>query len=135
VVTSIAAGTKTDIDIAAKAAKRAYKTSWGLKVPGARRGQLMSKLAVLMEEHIAEFAALDALANGVLLPLSSSLRGSYLAGKAYNTAYGRDNKGAIAVMQYYAGWADKINGKTIEVSFASFSHPSNSFSPRPTRTN
>jgi acyl-CoA reductase-like NAD-dependent aldehyde dehydrogenase len=65
VVTSIAAGTKADIDIAAKAAKKAYKTSWGLKVPGAQRGKLMSKLAVLMGEHIAEFAALDALANGM----------------------------------------------------------------------
>jgi len=41
-------------------------------------------------------------------------------GKAYNTAYGRDNKGAIAVMQYYAGWADKINGKTIEARFPIF---------------
>jgi len=65
VVTSIAAGTKADIDIAAKAAKVAYKTSWGLKVPGAERGKLMVKLANLMEQHIAEFAALDALANGV----------------------------------------------------------------------
>lgn len=63
-VTSIAAGTKADIDIAAKAAKKAYKTSWGLKVPGAERGKLMMKLAGLMEQHIAEFAALDALANG-----------------------------------------------------------------------
>jgi aldehyde dehydrogenase (NAD+) len=65
VVASIAAGTKADIDIAANAAKKAYKTSWGLKVPGAERGKLMMKLAVLMEQHIAEFAALDALANGV----------------------------------------------------------------------
>jgi len=64
-VTSIAAGTKADIDIAAKAAKKAFKASWGLKVPGAERGKLMTKLAVLMEQHIAEFAALDALANGV----------------------------------------------------------------------
>jgi hypothetical protein len=46
-----------------------------------------------------------------------------LSGKAYNTAYGRDNKGAIAVMQYYAGWADKISGKTIEVRFPFFQVP------------
>ncbi|KAG1725501.1 GLE1-like protein-domain-containing protein [Suillus paluster] len=38
VVTSIATGTKVDIDIAAKAAKKAYKTSWGLKIPGAECG-------------------------------------------------------------------------------------------------
>ncbi|KAH7915503.1 aldehyde dehydrogenase domain-containing protein [Hygrophoropsis aurantiaca] len=100
VVTSIAAGTAKDIDIAARAAKKAFKTSWGLKVPGAERGKLMFKLAALMEEHIDQFAAMDAISNG----------------KAYQTAYGRDNKGAIAVMEYYAGWADKINGKTIETN-------------------
>ncbi|EGO20009.1 putative 1-pyrroline-5-carboxylate dehydrogenase [Serpula lacrymans var. lacrymans S7.9] len=100
IVTSIAAGTKADIDIAARAAKKAFKTSWGLKVPGAQRGKLMAKLAELMEKHIEEFAALDALTNG----------------KAFKTAYGRDLKGAISVMQYYAGWADKITGKTIETN-------------------
>ncbi|KAG8221418.1 aldehyde dehydrogenase domain-containing protein [Butyriboletus roseoflavus] len=100
VITSIAAGTKADIDIAAQAAQKAYKTSWGLKVPGTERGRLLFKLAGLMEQHIEQFAALDALANG----------------KAYKTAYRGDNKGGIAVMRYYAGWADKINGKTIETN-------------------
>ncbi|KAH0828790.1 aldehyde dehydrogenase domain-containing protein [Lanmaoa asiatica] len=98
VITSVAAGTKADIDIAAQAAQKAYKTSWGLKVSGTRRGKLLFKLADLMEQHIEQFAALDALANG----------------KAYMTAYGKDNAGGIAVLRYYAGWADKINGKTIE---------------------
>ncbi|KAF9238213.1 putative 1-pyrroline-5-carboxylate dehydrogenase [Melanogaster broomeanus] len=100
VITSVAAGTKADIDIAVQAAQKAYKTSWGLKVPGAERGRLMFKLADLMEKHIEQFAALDALANG----------------KAFNTARDRDNKGGIAVMKYYAGWADKINGKVIETN-------------------
>ncbi|KAG2363780.1 hypothetical protein BDR07DRAFT_1483291 [Suillus spraguei] len=68
--------------------------------------QAVSKLAVLMEEHIAEFADSDAPANG----------------KARNTAYGRDNKGAIAVMGYYVDWVDKINGKIIEVCDSSLSH-------------
>ncbi|KAG1838885.1 Aldehyde/histidinol dehydrogenase [Suillus subluteus] len=49
--------TKADIDIASKAAKKAYKTSWGLK--------------------------------------------------AYNISYGPDNKGAIAIMEIYAGWANR----------------------------
>ncbi|KAF8839025.1 aldehyde dehydrogenase [Paxillus ammoniavirescens] len=100
VITSIAAGTKADIDIAALAAQKAYKTSWGFKVPAAERGRLMFKLADLMEKHIEEFAALDALANG----------------KAFKTAHSRDNAGAIAVMKYYAGWADKISGKVIETN-------------------
>ncbi|KAH7890612.1 aldehyde dehydrogenase domain-containing protein [Phlebopus sp. FC_14] len=106
VITSIAAGTKADIDIAAQAAKKAFKTSWGLKVPGAERGRLMFKLAELMEQHIEEFAALDALANG----------------KAYKTAHSKDNKGGIAVMKYYAGWADKVNGKVIETNDSKLSY-------------
>ncbi|EIW75446.1 aldehyde dehydrogenase [Coniophora puteana RWD-64-598 SS2] len=100
IITSIAAGTQADIDRAVDAAERAYKTSWGFKVPGAQRGKMLAKLAHLMKEKQSEFAALDALANG----------------KAYNTAFSRDNSGAIAVMEYYAGWADKISGKTIEVN-------------------
>ncbi|KAG2069200.1 ALDH-like protein [Suillus decipiens] len=77
IFSSIAAGTKADIDIAAKAAKKACKTSWGLKVPQAQHGRLISKLAGLMQEHIVEFT------------IAAS-------GMAYNTMYGRDNKGAIA---------------------------------------
>lgn len=40
---------------------------------------------------------------------------SSLVGKAYKTAYGGDNAGGIKLLRYYAGWADKISGKTIEV--------------------
>lgn len=67
VVTSVAAGTKADIDIAAKAAQRAYKTSWGLKVSGTERGKLLFKLADIMEKHMDEFAALDVISNGVFV--------------------------------------------------------------------
>ncbi|KAG9310106.1 aldehyde dehydrogenase [Chiua virens] len=100
VITSVAGGTKADIDLAVQAAQTAYKTSWGLKVSGVQRGKLLFKLADLIEQRIDQFAALDALANG----------------KAYNTAYSRDNTGGIAVIRYYAGWADKINGKVIETN-------------------
>lgn len=37
-------------------------------------------------------------------------------GKVYEKAKNQDIGGAIAVIRYYAGWADKIQGKTIEVS-------------------
>ncbi|KAL6303078.1 aldehyde dehydrogenase domain-containing protein [Sparassis latifolia] len=100
IVTSIAAGTKADIDLAARAARIAFKTSWGFKTPGVQRGKMLFKLADLMEQRIDEFAALDALTNG----------------KAFRTARDRDCTGAIAVLRYYAGWADKITGKTIETN-------------------
>lgn len=47
-----------------KAAKKAYKTAWGLKVPGYERGRLLAKLADLIEKHADELSALEALDAG-----------------------------------------------------------------------
>jgi len=44
---------------------QAYKTSWGLKVPGSTRGQMLLKLANLIEQNADEFAALEALNCGM----------------------------------------------------------------------
>ncbi|KAF9563465.1 aldehyde dehydrogenase [Agrocybe pediades] len=99
VITSVAAGTKEDVDIAVKTAAQAFKTSWGYKCAGAQRGKLINKLADLLERDIDEFAALEAL-NG---------------GKVWSIAKAADLKGTIDTLRYYAGWADKVQGKTIEV--------------------
>ena len=40
---------------------------------------------------------------------------AHRSGKIYAKARLADIGGAIAVFRYYAGWADKIHGKTIEV--------------------
>lgn len=99
VITSVAAGTAADIEIAAQAARKAYKERWGLKVPGAQRGRMLNKLADLLEANTNEFAALEALD----------------VGKTFAAAR-RDVGGSVAVLRYYAGWADKIHGKTIETT-------------------
>ncbi|GBE83712.1 Aldehyde dehydrogenase [Sparassis crispa] len=99
-ITSIAAGTKADIDLAARAAKAAFKASWGFKTPGVERGKMLFKLADLVEQRIDEFAALDTLTNG----------------KTFKTTAHGDCTSAIAILRYYAGWADKITGKTIETN-------------------
>ncbi|KAJ7580185.1 aldehyde dehydrogenase [Mycena floridula] len=98
-ITSIAGGSKEDVDLAVAAAKRAYKTSWGLKVPGSVRGRLINKLADLVEANLDEIAALDALNNGLLFPHSKAFCGL-----------------ALDVLRYYAGAADKIEGQTMETS-------------------
>jgi len=64
VITSVAAGTAADIDIAAQAAKKAFKERWGLKVPGAQRGIILNKLADLLQANADEFSALEALNVG-----------------------------------------------------------------------
>ncbi|KAJ7582038.1 aldehyde dehydrogenase [Mycena floridula] len=98
-ITSIIGGSKEDVDLAVAAAKRAYKTSWGLKVPGSVRGRLLAKLADLVEANIDEIAALDALNNGLLFPQALAFC-----------------RGALGLLRYYAGAADKIEGQTIETS-------------------
>ncbi|KAI6040401.1 aldehyde dehydrogenase [Pisolithus marmoratus] len=104
VIASISEGTQKDVDLAVDAAEKAFKTTWGLNCPGNRRGILLNKLASLMEDHADELGALEALDNG----------------KAFNVARGMDVAGAIDCIRCFAGWADKISGRVIEVPFSSF---------------
>lgn len=60
------------------------------------RGQLMYKLSELINEHKNYLANLESLDNGK--PFGDSLL---------------DVGMAVATLQYYAGFADKIHGKTI----------------------
>ncbi|KAF9563464.1 aldehyde dehydrogenase [Agrocybe pediades] len=105
IITSVAGGSKEDVDIAVQAAQKAYKSSWGYKVPGAQRGKLLSKLADLIEQHSAEIGALEALNTG----------------KIYSKALGEIGS-VVSVIRYYAGWADKVQGKTIETREDKFAY-------------
>jgi len=99
VIVQVAGGTKADVDKAVAAARKAYKTVWGFKVPGRVRGQLLNKLADLLEKNVEELAALESLN----------------VGKMFSDAKPRDVGGATAVLRYCAGWADKIAGQAVEV--------------------
>ncbi|KAF8066470.1 aldehyde dehydrogenase [Lyophyllum atratum] len=98
VITKVSEATEKDVDVAVAAAQNAFDTTWGLNASGASRGELLNKLAALMVEHKGELAALEALDNG----------------KTFEWAHGTDVTFAIDVIKYYAGWADKITGQTIE---------------------
>ncbi|KAI0341987.1 aldehyde dehydrogenase [Trametopsis cervina] len=98
VITKVSVGNVKDIDIAVKVAQQAFKTSWGLKVPAYERGRYLSKLADLMEEHADELAAIEALN----------------AGKVFQFVRHAEVPAIIKFARYYAGWADKNNGQTIE---------------------
>ncbi|KAF8154948.1 aldehyde dehydrogenase [Crassisporium funariophilum] len=100
VVTRISAGGSKDVDVAVAAAKKAFRTSWGLHCPGVVRGKLLNKLANLIEANLDEFAALEALD----------------VGKVLEKAKYADIASAISCLRYYAGWADKVHGKTIETT-------------------
>jgi aldehyde dehydrogenase (NAD+) len=68
-LTKASVGTATDIDEAVKAARNAFKTTWGLNCPGNRRGQLLQNLATLLEKHQDEVVALDSLNAGGPSPM------------------------------------------------------------------
>jgi hypothetical protein len=64
VTTAVSSASAQDVDVAVKVAKAAFKSSWGLKVPGSQRGRLLNKLADIIEAHRDELAALEALNTG-----------------------------------------------------------------------
>ncbi|KAJ7753905.1 aldehyde dehydrogenase [Mycena maculata] len=100
-VTKVCEATVQDVDIAVKAARDAVASSWGLNASGAQRGELLNKLAALMEAAKDELSALEALDNG----------------KTFTWAKTVDVDFSIQTIKYYAGWADKITGQTIEGTF------------------
>lgn len=99
-ICQIAEGDKADVDLAVKAARRAFESKAWTKMSAAQRGRLIYKLADLIETNVQELAALETLDNGK--PINDSL---YV-----------DLPTVIACYRYYAGWADKIHGKTIPVN-------------------
>ncbi|KAI0319928.1 aldehyde dehydrogenase [Amylostereum chailletii] len=105
VTTAVSEGTPADIDRAVAAARRAFQTTWGLNCPGAQRAALMLKLANLMEANHEEIGAIEAID----------------AGKTFAQAKGEVLNSAGCI-RYYAGWADKNHGKTIETSEAKLAY-------------
>ncbi|KAI0294173.1 aldehyde dehydrogenase domain-containing protein [Russula brevipes] len=97
-LTAVSEATAADVDTAVKAAQKAFNNSWGHKVPGVKRGQYLNRLADLMEQHLEELAAIEALN----------------AGKTFKGAKSMDLRLSVDTMRYYAGWADKIHGQNIE---------------------
>ncbi|AXN40276.1 betaine-aldehyde dehydrogenase [Peribacillus butanolivorans] len=91
---------KEDIDLAVKAARKAFDEGPWSKMSAATRSRLMYKLADLMEENKTELAQLETLDNGK--PISETTNA--------------DIPLAIEHMRYFAGWSTKIVGQTIPVS-------------------
>ena len=99
VICNVAEGDKADIDLAVKAARKAFEDGPWHKMNASERGRLLNKLADLVEKHREELAALETVDNG----------------KPYNIALNADLALTVKCYRYYAGWADKIHGKTIPV--------------------
>jgi aldehyde dehydrogenase (NAD+) len=100
VIAHVAEGEKADVDKAVAAARRAFERGPWRKMSARERGQLIYRLADLIEQHKEELAALETLDNG------KPITDSRLA----------DLPLVVECYRYYAGWADKIEGKTIPIN-------------------
>lgn len=103
VICSVAEADAPDVDQAVQAARNAFKSGEWRKISATRRGELLYKLADLIEQNTDQLARLETLDNGK--PLQESLN---------------DLEFVIACYRYYAGWADKVQGKTIPISGSYF---------------
>jgi len=96
----VAEADAADVDKAVHAAREAFEKGPWRKMAAAERGKLLYKLADLIEKNADALARLEALDNG----------------KPYQVARTADLPLVIGCYRYYAGWADKIQGKTIPVA-------------------
>ncbi|XP_063781731.1 retinaldehyde dehydrogenase 3 [Pseudophryne corroboree] len=91
---------KADVDKAVEAARAAFQRSspWR-RLDASGRGKLLHKLSDLLERDRRVLATLETMDTG----------------KPFLHAYLVDLEGCIRTLRYFAGWADKIQGKTIPV--------------------
>ena len=95
----VAEADAADVNKAVKAARAAFDKGPWRKSSGAERSRLLHKLADLIEKNADELARLESVDNG----------------KPYSVAKAADLPLTIGCYRYYAGWADKLQGKTIPV--------------------
>jgi aldehyde dehydrogenase (NAD+) len=99
-ICQVAEADAPDVDLAVKAARNAFERGPWRRMAASERGRLLNKLADLIETHADELARLESLDNG----------------KPYQVAKAADLPLTIGCYRYFAGWADKVQGKTIPVT-------------------
>jgi len=95
----VAEADAADVDKAVAAARAAFERGPWRKTQASERGRLLNRLADLIEQHTDELAALEAMDNG----------------KPVSIARAVDVPASVACYRYFAGWADKIQGRTIPI--------------------
>ncbi|XP_012541712.1 aldehyde dehydrogenase, mitochondrial isoform X1 [Monomorium pharaonis] len=98
VIAEVQEGESADIDFAVQAARKAFKRNSPWRTMDAsQRGILLHRLADLLERDRKYIASLETLDNG----------------KPYSSSYNVDLPMSVGVLRYYAGWADKWQGKVV----------------------
>src|SRR5450432_1225879 len=98
-ICQVAEADAVDVEKAVKAARAAFERGSWRKMTASARGRMLYRLADLIEKNADELAGLESLDNGK----------PFLVAKAVDVAK------TVACYRYFAGWADKIQGKTIPI--------------------
>jgi aldehyde dehydrogenase (NAD+) len=98
-ICQVAEADAADVDKAVQAARRAFDQGPWKKMRASERGRLLHRLADLIEQNAEQLARLETLDNGKPLSIAKAV----------------DVTKTIACYRYFAGWADKVQGKTIPI--------------------
>jgi len=104
-IVDIQEGDQADVEKAVAAAKEAFKRGSAYRnLDASERGRLLYKLSDLVERDKVLIASIETLDNG----------------KPFAQAYAGDITGAIGMLRYYGGQADKVVGQTIPANGSVF---------------
>lgn len=90
-IAEVAAGSIEDVDLAVKAARKAYENVWSV-MPAPERAKYIYRIARMLQERAREFAVIESLDGGKPIRESRDI----------------DIPLAASHFFYYAGWADKL---------------------------
>ena len=98
-ICQVAEADAADVEQAVRAARTAFEHGPWRSMRASERGRLLHRLADLIESNGDELARLESLDNG----------------KPVSVAKAVDVAKTVACYRYFAGWADKVHGKTIPI--------------------
>ena len=95
----VARGDERDVDLAVAAARKAFDGGPWPRMTAAERGRLVWKLGDLIQQNLDEMARLESLNTGKTMFDSGKVEIPF----------------AAEVFRYYAGWATKLHGETLQL--------------------
>jgi aldehyde dehydrogenase (NAD+) len=98
-ICQVAEADAADVDKAVLAARAAFEQGPWKKMRASERGRLLHRLADLIEQNADALARLESMDNGKPLSIAKAV----------------DVAKTVACYRYFAGWADKVQGKTIPI--------------------
>lgn len=106
ILCEVAEGDASDIDAAAKAARRAFESGPWPKMRASERAAILLKMARLVRENLDDLALLETMDSGKPIQNSKDV----------------DIPAVADAFEYYAGWADKLAGETLPIDPSLFTY-------------